>query len=111
MIELEPDVISPFQYVNSSSNSTTAWRRYSPLTPFDNSNADFPWNAIITPKVGFTGPWEYQHDRQVAMVGLFNVSQGAYWCANSGKCIAPDTCACAKGWMGFDCRVPICEQG
>ena len=21
-----------------------------------------------------------------------------------------DTCACADGWIGFDCRVPVCEQ-
>ena len=39
------------------------------------------------------------------------MTQGRYKCANNGICIAPDVCACAKGWMGFDCRVPICEQG
>ena len=21
-----------------------------------------------------------------------------------------DTCACADGWIGFDCRIPVCEQ-
>jgi hypothetical protein len=50
-------------------------------------------------------------DRQVALVEMRNVLQGSYKCANNGKCVAPDTCACSKGWMGFDCRVPICEQG
>jgi hypothetical protein len=47
----------------------------------------------------------------VALVELKEVSQGSYRCANGGKCIAPDKCACAKGWIGFDCRVPVCEQG
>lgn len=23
----------------------------------------------------------------------------------------PDVCSCPKGWIGFDCRVPVCEQG
>ena len=47
----------------------------------------------------------------VALVELKEVSQGSYMCANGGNCIAPDKCACAKGWIGFDCRVPVCEQG
>lgn len=111
-MELGPHVISSFQYVKSSDNSTTAWRRYSPLTPYDyNSKDSLPWNAKVSPEDGFTGPWIYRPDRQIAMVGLYNVTQGAYLCANSGKCVGPDTCACAPGWMGFDCRVPICEQG
>jgi len=25
--------------------------------------------------------------------------------------MSPEPCACAKGWIGFDRRVPICEQG
>ena len=35
--------------------------------------------------------------------------EGCFKCANDGICIAPDTCKCAKGWTGFDCRTPICE--
>ena len=34
-----------------------------------------------------------------------------YICANGGNCTAPDTCRCAHGWAGFDCRTPICGQG
>lgn len=47
----------------------------------------------------------------IAIAQLYNVSQGRYVCANGGKCVAPDTCSCAKGWIGFDCRAPVCEQG
>ena len=42
---------------------------------------------------------------------LNNVTQGVYICANGGNCTAPDTCRCAHGWAGFDCRTPICGQG
>lgn len=50
-------------------------------------------------------------DRQVAAVELRNHTKGIYICANGGNCSAPDTCRCADGWSGFDCRTPICEQG
>ena len=69
------------------------------------------WNPIIQVEEGFTYPWTYSIDRQVALVELVNVTEGRYTCTNNGTCVAPHTCACAKGWMGFDCRVPICEQG
>jgi hypothetical protein len=32
-------------------------------------------------------------------------------CANGGTCISPDVCSCSKGWISFDCRVLVCEQG
>ena len=48
---------------------------------------------------------------QVARVEYRNVTQGPYVCANGGNCTAPDVCSCAPGWIGFDCRVPICSQG
>jgi hypothetical protein len=58
-----------------------------------------------------TGPWTYVPDRQVPNVKWVNITQGNYVCANEGKCVAPDLCACTSGWSGFDCRTPICEQG
>jgi len=58
-----------------------------------------------------TRPWYYLVDRQVAAVELRNHTRGVYVCANGGNCSAPDTCRCAAGWSGFDCRTPICEQG
>lgn len=42
---------------------------------------------------------------------MVEVIQGEYKCANGGKCIAPDTCSCKIGWIGFDCRTPVCDQG
>jgi hypothetical protein len=50
-------------------------------------------------------------DRQVVLVEYRNIVQGTYACANGGKCVAPDVCSCAHGFIGFDCRTPVCEQG
>ncbi len=112
MIELQVQALSPFQYLQSWNNKSTTYQRYSNVTPNDwYSEVPQPWNAKISPEEGYAEPWKYAVDRQVALVELQNVTQGSYKCANNGKCVAPDTCACAKGWMGFDCRVPICEQG
>ncbi len=33
--------------------------------------------------------------------------EGVYAFANNGSCIGPDTCTCADGWGGFDCRTPV----
>lgn len=48
---------------------------------------------------------------QVALIEWRNVTQGVYVCANGGNCTAPDICQCAPGWIGFDCRTPVCTQG
>ena len=96
----------------ASNHSLTSFHRYSPLSPYDwISDIRSPWNAFIKPTKNFTRPWTFQHDRQVALVELRNVTLGHYACANEGICIAPDTCACASGWIGFDCRTPVCEAG
>ncbi|CAM9450628.1 unnamed protein product [Ascophyllum nodosum] len=29
-------------------------------------------------------------------------------CYNNGTCVAPDICACAEGWTGHDCSIPVC---
>jgi len=31
-------------------------------------------------------------------------------CPNSGNCTHPDSCACEKGWTGFNCTIPVCAQ-
>uniref|UniRef100_A0A7S2AR06 EGF-like domain-containing protein n=1 Tax=Octactis speculum TaxID=3111310 RepID=A0A7S2AR06_9STRA len=36
--------------------------------------------------------------------------EGCYRCANGGYCTAPDTCTCAEGWTGYDCKTPVCEM-
>jgi hypothetical protein len=43
-----------------------------------------------------------------AFGGPASAGQGAYVCANGGNCTAPDLCACAPGWTGYDCRQPVC---
>jgi hypothetical protein len=108
-IELPISYKLPFELTNADGTSTGV-RRYSPISPYasDDSNE---WRGYLVPTGNRTGPWEYVADRQVAQVEWVNVSQGVYVCANDGNCTAPGVCECAPGWMGFDCRTPICEQG
>ena len=108
-IELRPDYITPYEII-SADGATTGPRRYSPLTPYLNNPAN-AWRGYESPYPGLTGPWTYESDRQIANVAWYNITQGFYVCANGGNCTSPDTCQCAPGWMGFDCRTPICSQG
>ncbi|RHY10111.1 hypothetical protein DYB36_002112 [Aphanomyces astaci] len=32
-------------------------------------------------------------------------------CENQGQCISAETCACAPGWRGDDCTIPVCTPG
>ena len=112
MIELHKDAVSHFQYLSSLDNSTTPNFRYSPNLPYDwISTKRLPWNAFESPEPHLTPPYKYRIDRQIALTTYINLTQGAFMCANGGKCISPDVCSCAKGWIGFDCRVPVCQQG
>ncbi len=108
-IELPTTFKIPYELVNAD-NSTTGNLRYSPFSPYQ-SNDGNGWRGYLDPTDGHTGPWTYTADRQVARVNWFNFSQGRYVCANGGSCVAPDICACASGWIGFDCRTPVCRQG
>jgi len=153
-IELGEDVISHFQYVNStldngslamygflgSSHSNadqreflqqrvlSGYARYTPKQPFkwtgpnimpeagsggeDYDGGDGDVTSRFKPdRHAHTRPWYFLVDRQVAAVELRNHTKGVYVCANGGNCSAPDTCRCAEGWSGFDCRTPICDQG
>uniref|UniRef100_A0A7S1BNN7 Uncharacterized protein n=1 Tax=Corethron hystrix TaxID=216773 RepID=A0A7S1BNN7_9STRA len=75
-IELSKNALSYFQYVRAPNNTTTPeHHRYSPIAPYGNDD---------------------DADRQVALVELYDVSQGAYRCSNGGTCVAPDTCRCAR---------------
>lgn len=112
MIELHKVAVSHFQYLSSMDNSTTPHFRYSPNSPYDwLSTIRLPWNAFDSPEPHLTPPYKHQIDRQIALATYVNLTQGAFMCANDGTCMAPDVCACAEGWIGFDCRVPVCEQG
>ena len=111
-MELVPEALTWFQYLKSSDDTLTAYARYSAPSP-NNWTSALPqeWNAVTQAEKDHTSPFTFQSDRQIAYVQLVNTTQGRYKCANNGNCVAPDTCSCAKGWIGFDCRVPICEQG
>jgi hypothetical protein len=110
LMELGEDSVSPYQYFDEY-NRTTEYARFTPKTPYGPNADGHPWEAWTSPTFGRTQPWAYERDRQLALVEWRNVTQGAYVCANSGNCTAPDTCECAHGWIGFDCRTPVCEQG
>lgn len=111
MIELPLTYKIPFALLRDD-NSTTGYLRYSPFT-FYNSNDSNPWRGYTYSPldVGHTGPWTYSADRQIALVQYITQTEGVYACANNGNCSAPDVCECATGWIGFDCRTPVCTQG
>jgi hypothetical protein len=112
MIELRPDAVTHFQYLSSFDNTTSSYHRYSPILPYGwKGNQRQTWDAFDKAEPGTTQPYTFVEDRQVALAQFYTVTQGAYMCANGGKCVAPDVCSCAKGWVGFDCRVPVCEGG
>lgn len=110
MMEIGEDALSPYQYLDEY-NQTTPYAIYTPKTPYGPDAVGHPWQAWTQPVRGKAGPWAYVRDRQVALVQLQEVQQGPYVCANGGSCVAPDICMCAPGWIGFDCRTPVCEQG
>lgn len=108
-IELPTDYIIPYQLLKAD-GTTTPNIRYSDITPYEN-NPNNMWYGYMEPTVNRTGPWTFKEDRQIAYVQWLNVTMGTYVCANGGNCTSPDTCECADGWTGFDCRTPICTQG
>jgi hypothetical protein len=108
-IELPITYILPFELLRAD-NTTTGNRRYAPLTPYESEQSN-SWRGLLAPLEGHTGPWVYSPDRQLANVNWLNMSEGVYVCANNGNCTAPGICECAEGWIGFDCRTPICTQG
>jgi len=101
-VELTPAAVTPFRYENETA-SFTPYARYSPVTPYGwgPARGANPWSA----------PFPAGADRQVAWVSRVAAAAGVYACANGGQCTAPDTCVCAAGWVGFDCRTPVCTQG
>lgn len=112
-IEIREDAITQFVSV-SEQNKTTRFARYTPPSPYGWNATGYPWRAYIGPRDGGrarTKPWNHAADRQVAFIEWVNATQGVYICANGGNCTAPDVCRCAPGWIGFDCRTPVCEQG
>lgn len=115
-LEIGEDVVSPFEYLRAD-GSVTGPARYTPLDPFgpvadvEEGQPREPFNTFLEPTRGRTPPYVYDHDRQVAMVSWREVTQGRYVCANGGNCTSPGVCVCAYGWVGFDCRTPVCHQG
>ncbi|DAZ94106.1 TPA: hypothetical protein N0F65_007940 [Lagenidium giganteum] len=110
LIELAENALSNYRFVRED-NSTSGWFRYSPFVPFRWNASGAPWRGIVGPELGFLPPFNHASDRHVALAEKRNVIQGVYACANGGSCVAPDVCECAPGWIGFDCRTPVCTQG
>lgn len=108
-VELPISYKIPFNLLEAS-GSTTGYRRFSPISPYE-SDPKNPWRGYFSPTIEHTGPWKYNADRQIAYVNWLLVSQGVYVCANGGNCTSPGICECAPGWIGFDCRTPVCDQG
>jgi len=102
MMEVTTIADTHFRVLNEL-HQLTPYARITPRTPYGWGPTRYsnPWSS---PNVSFP-------DRQVVMVQWQNVSQGVYVCANNGNCTAPDTCVCADGWIGYDCRIPVCKQG
>jgi hypothetical protein len=101
-IELGLNARVPYR-LEVETGGSTGYARFAPITPYgwgpkSDSN---PWSSAVAA----------DPDRQVALVSYKRVAQGVFVCANGGNCTAPDTCVCAPGWVGFDCRTPICTQG
>ncbi len=128
-LELQIDERTPFPYeFNDENDRTTPLWRYPPSTPYEwdtwatgpdvilntsgvylemnNQTKDLPFELF-----GWRSASPSSADRMVAHAQWRLVPQGVYVCANGGNCTAPDTCKCAPGWIGFDCRTPICSQG
>lgn len=119
----------PFSLENSRGRYSK-YARKSPVLKYDWLNPDILADGVVTdPKYpflsatvknggGFQGAGNYWDapaattlDRQVALVQFTEILQGVYTCANGGDCIAPDVCRCKPGWVGYDCRIPVCRQG
>lgn len=109
IIQLPIDYKVPYQLLYAD-GTISSYSRFSPKSPYE-SNEKNAWRGYESPTANHTGPWSYIADRQLALVDWLDVSQGVYVCANGGNCTAPDVCVCAPGWIGFDCRTPVCNQG
>uniref|UniRef100_K3X6C8 EGF-like domain-containing protein n=1 Tax=Globisporangium ultimum (strain ATCC 200006 / CBS 805.95 / DAOM BR144) TaxID=431595 RepID=K3X6C8_GLOUD len=110
-VEVGATALTNYQYMDET-NGTSGFFRFSPNVPYRwNASNAAVWRGIAGPEVGFSPPFTITSDRQVALVERRDMVQGVYACANNGNCIAPDVCECAAGWIGFDCRTPVCSQG
>jgi hypothetical protein len=99
VLEIVPSAVTSFSYENASGMVSRS-ARTSPVVPYGWEGSHV-WSASAA----------VPSDRQIALTERRKVTQGKYVCANSGHCIAPDVCNCAAGWVGFDCRTPVCRQG
>jgi hypothetical protein len=101
-LELHTTMRSPL-LLETELGTTSPYARWSTIRLYG-------WGPSAT-----TNPWSAPSaaagDRQIARAMYASVPQGVYVCANGGNCTAPDTCTCAPGWIGFDCRIPVCTQG
>jgi len=111
-LELRPDALSMFSPIRSWDDTIEPPRRYSSPLPYGYpSNDHQDWREVQRSSYNLTQESYSSFDRQLVLVEYRSIVQGVYACANGGKCVAPDVCSCARGFIGFDCRTPVCEQG
>jgi hypothetical protein len=99
-MEIRKSGLTSFQKLDSYSR-LTPHQRFPAVRPFTDEGMN-EWSS----------PLQSEPDRQVVLVERRLMAQGPYACANGGFCSAPNTCLCPKDmWTGFDCRIPVCNQG
>lgn len=68
-------------------------------------NPDLSYRA----RISFTDLAIFGPGRWVETTDGECVDQVIRGCYNNGTCVMPDTCACAKGWTGSNCNIPLCQ--
>ena len=105
-MELSLTSAASFQYNDEFNRFSPHWRQ-APRIEY-NYTGENEWSSF---------PLESPADRVVVFVELREIVQGVYGCANGGSCVQPGQCDCKKDssgndlWVGFDCRIPVCNQG
>jgi LCCL domain len=102
VIELDIGAFTPYRYEREN-DTLTDYYRFTPITKYG-------WGPTPTSHL-WSSPYPAVSDRQVAIVSYVNLTMGVYACANGGDCVGVNTCKCKPGWIGFDCRIPVCSQG
>lgn len=110
-VEVGDNALTHYQYLVAETNATSGFFRFAPTVPFGWNAGKAAWRSLAAFELNSSPPYTTSSDRQVALVEKRQMVQGVYACANGGSCVAPGVCECARGWIGFDCRTPVCSQG
>lgn len=92
-LELSENLSVPFPLMKNNSFHTSSWINQ-PKIVYSKVDDDFSLG-----------------DRMIGLAQMRLVPRGRYTCANDGTCVSPNKCKCSEGWIGFDCRIPVCTEG